>query len=175
MRGTKGVGNSFDWTPEAVETAKRLWLEGRSASFIAKEFGEPATRNAVIGKLYRLGFQNIRRPIDPDKNPPHARRPPAPNPASVKLRSSFRATPPKTLLARQKAAAKLADRFKCEPAPPRGKITIAKLYLHHCRWPFGDPRSPSFRYCGKPREGESSYCAAHNAIAYVPVRVREAA
>jgi GcrA cell cycle regulator len=34
-----------------------MWLEGKSASEIAKELGE-ITRNAVIGKVHRLGLSN---------------------------------------------------------------------------------------------------------------------
>ena len=45
------------WTPERVETLKRMWSEGQSASQIAGELGE-VTRNAVIGKIHRLGLSN---------------------------------------------------------------------------------------------------------------------
>jgi len=43
------------WTDERVETLKRLWLDGLSASQIAKQLGG-VTRNAVIGKVHRLGL-----------------------------------------------------------------------------------------------------------------------
>jgi GcrA cell cycle regulator len=45
------------WTDERVETLKRMWIEGQSASQIAKELGG-VTRNAVIGKVHRLGLSN---------------------------------------------------------------------------------------------------------------------
>ncbi|CUH39761.1 GcrA cell cycle regulator [Jannaschia seosinensis] len=45
------------WTDERVETLKRMWSEGASASTIAKELGS-VTRNAVIGKVHRLGLSN---------------------------------------------------------------------------------------------------------------------
>ena len=45
------------WTDERVETLKRMWNEGQSASQIAKELGG-VTRNAVIGKVHRLGLSN---------------------------------------------------------------------------------------------------------------------
>ena len=45
------------WTDERVETLKRMWTEGASASQIAKELGG-VTRNAVIGKVHRLGLSN---------------------------------------------------------------------------------------------------------------------
>ncbi len=46
----------MSWTEERVERLSRLWLEGRSASQIAGELGEGVTRNAVIGKVHRLGL-----------------------------------------------------------------------------------------------------------------------
>jgi GcrA cell cycle regulator len=45
------------WTDERVETLKSMWAEGKSASQIAKELGG-ITRNAVIGKVHRLGLSN---------------------------------------------------------------------------------------------------------------------
>jgi len=47
----------MSWTDDRVETLKRMWQEGQSASQIAKELGQ-VTRNAVIGKVHRLGLSN---------------------------------------------------------------------------------------------------------------------
>ncbi|MGR3571339.1 GcrA family cell cycle regulator [Brevirhabdus sp.] len=47
----------MSWTEERVETLKTMWSEGKSASQIAKELGG-VTRNAVIGKVHRLGLSN---------------------------------------------------------------------------------------------------------------------
>jgi len=47
----------MSWSDERVEILKRMWLNGQSASEIAKELGE-ITRNAVIGKVHRLGLSN---------------------------------------------------------------------------------------------------------------------
>jgi len=47
----------MSWTDERVELLKKLWSEGQSASQIAKELGG-VTRNAVIGKVHRLGLSN---------------------------------------------------------------------------------------------------------------------
>jgi GcrA cell cycle regulator len=47
----------MSWTDERVETLKTMWGEGKSASQIAKELGG-VTRNAVIGKVHRLGLSN---------------------------------------------------------------------------------------------------------------------
>jgi len=47
----------MSWNDERVETLKKMWGEGQSASQIAKELGG-VTRNAVIGKVHRLGLSN---------------------------------------------------------------------------------------------------------------------
>ena len=47
----------MSWTDERVEVLKKMWGEGQSASVIAKELGG-VTRNAVIGKVHRLGLSN---------------------------------------------------------------------------------------------------------------------
>lgn len=49
------------WTDERVATAKTRWVEGRSATEIAKEIGGGLSRNAVIGKVHRLGLTRDER------------------------------------------------------------------------------------------------------------------
>jgi GcrA cell cycle regulator len=55
------------WTGENVETMRRLWLDGRSASYIAVLIGAPS-RNAVIGKLHRIGLNGRREGGAPTAN-----------------------------------------------------------------------------------------------------------
>ncbi len=49
------------WTEERVELLKKLWTEGLSASQIARQMGG-VTRNAVIGKVHRLGLSGRATP-----------------------------------------------------------------------------------------------------------------
>ena len=44
------------WNDERVAILRKMWLEGNSASEIAKELGN-ITRNAVIGKVQDWGYQ----------------------------------------------------------------------------------------------------------------------
>ncbi|WEF25030.1 GcrA family cell cycle regulator [Paracoccus sp. S3-43] len=67
----------MSWTDERVETLKRMWSEGQSASAIAKELGG-VTRNAVIGKVHRLGLSNRSEEAEP------APAPAAPEPVTEK-------------------------------------------------------------------------------------------
>lgn len=75
----------MSWTDERVETLKRMWAEGQSASQIAKELGG-VTRNAVIGKVHRLGLSNRAEdgadiPAAAPPPPPEAK--PAPQPVAA--------------------------------------------------------------------------------------------
>ena len=47
--------STMAWTDERVDLLKKLWTEGLSASQIANRLGN-VTRNAVIGKVHRLGL-----------------------------------------------------------------------------------------------------------------------
>jgi GcrA cell cycle regulator len=67
----------MSWTDERVETLKRMWAEGQSASQIAKELGG-VTRNAVIGKVHRLGLSNRGGAEGEDEAAPVAAPEPAP-------------------------------------------------------------------------------------------------
>ena len=49
---------SADWTPERVAALIALWNEGHSTSEIGRRLG--ITKNAVIGKVHRLGLPKRR-------------------------------------------------------------------------------------------------------------------
>ncbi|WP_166416248.1 GcrA family cell cycle regulator [Cochlodiniinecator piscidefendens] len=78
----------MSWTEDRVEILKKMWGEGQSASQIAKELGG-VTRNAVIGKVHRLGLSNRAttgaKAAPKDKAAPKAAAPAAkPKPAAPK-------------------------------------------------------------------------------------------
>ena len=51
-----------------------------------------------------------------------------------------------------------------DPVTPH--INFKALESEHCRFPYGDPRSESFHYCGHPKAGKQPYCEGHARIAY---------
>ena len=126
------------WTAERVELLRKLWGEGLSASQIAAHI-EGATRNSVIGKRNRLGLP--KRTNERTRGDAIVR----------KIAKARKAKPPQ---------------FKKEPikvAPePEGhsRVTLSELRPHHCRWPIGDPKESTFRYCGE-RKHSNSYCSHH--------------
>lgn len=58
----------MEWSEQRVEMLKSLWLKGRTASQIAEDLGD-VTRNAVIGKVHRLGLKSRPSPIRRDRAP----------------------------------------------------------------------------------------------------------
>ena len=77
----------MSWTDERVETLKTMWSDGKSASQIAKELGG-VTRNAVIGKVHRLGLSNRTSgtggaPADPAVEPSPVKDAPKPRPVET--------------------------------------------------------------------------------------------
>lgn len=104
----------MSWTDERVETLKRMWADGQSASQIAKELGG-VTRNAVIGKVHRLGLSNR---TDEAEAPAPAPAEPAPKPAAAATPAPEPAPKPTPAEpAQQPRAAAPAPEPTAEPAP----------------------------------------------------------
>ena len=120
----------MSWTDERVETLKRMWNEGQSASQIAKELGG-VTRNAVIGKVHRLGLSNR---VGGGHDDEEATPAPAPA-AAAKPEPAPRPDPaPRVEAARPAAAATAA------PAAPASNVT--PLPVRKAIIPAGQPLPP---------------------------------
>src|SRR5690606_38197496 len=65
---------SNTWSDERVELLRKLWTEGLSASQIAAELGG-VTRNAVIGKVHRLGLSGRAKSATPAASRPRKAAP----------------------------------------------------------------------------------------------------
>ncbi len=162
----------WTWTDERVELLKKLWADGLSASQIAGELGG-ITRNAVIGKVHRLGLSG--RAKAPSSAAPRQRKPRAPS----AFRSARPVTRGNTALARH-ALAFLDVEPEAEPEPelldniiPIGqRCSILQLTDATCHWPIGDPSSPEFFFCGGKSIASLPYCAYHCRMAYQPIQDR---
>jgi GcrA cell cycle regulator len=150
------------WTEERVELLKKLWADGLSASQIAAELGG-ITRNAVIGKVHRLGLSG--RAKSPSSSAPRARKP----------RSSSMIRVPRAHIRGNTA---LAYDYAPEPEPELIEIpveqrkTLLQLNEATCHWPVGDPGSTDFFFCGGQSNEGSPYCNYHSRVAYQPASER---
>ncbi len=146
------------WTPERVEQLRSFVVNGLTCSQIAAEIG--VTRNAVIGKIHRLGLSSGRPAAAPARDcPPRARRPRF-SPQRVLLR----------LIRTDAPGGEAAAGVPVESAKPCSLLDIAQS---GCRWPIGDPAASDFVFCGNETVGGFSYCAGHARMAYrVPAKRR---
>ncbi|WP_296816187.1 GcrA family cell cycle regulator [Brevundimonas sp.] len=146
------------WTDERVANLKKLWLDGLSASQIAKQLGG-VTRNAVIGKVHRLGLSGRAAPSQPSRPAFRAARP----------RPTQAPSAPRRIEPAPRAAAAPA-----QPAPRPavldlpGTATVLTLGSHMCKWPIGDPSSNEFSFCGRRSDEGHPYCVEHSRVAYQP-------
>ena len=157
------------WTDERVELLKKLWAEGLSASQIAARLGG-VTRNAVIGKVHRLGLSG--RATSSRSSSPRPRRTHVP-----------RAGRASSLLFGTRGATALKPYYEAEPdlapapleelvIPLNERASIMTLKEAMCRWPIGDPGEPEFHFCGRKTCASLPYCEHHARMAYQPVQAR---
>lgn len=165
----------MSWTAERVELLKKLWNDGLSASQIAGELGG-VTRNAVIGKVHRLGLSGRAKAPAP-ANKTRRNRPSAPAASPGSSRPSSSAPQSVGATALKMAPAPVAEpQPEAEPiaelVPISERATILTLTERTCKWPIGDPSSEDFYFCGRQSDAGVPYCAHHCKIAYQPVNDR---
>lgn len=160
----------FDWTKERIERLRDLHAQGYSYSIIAFDLGDGVTRNACIGKALRIGlakrgkspgegFKKIAKPRNTQAKP---------KPRNVHVQRLVRAS--------LSGALRFIDSVECEEMPisemPIDDIPVKQrkqlvdLAHNDCRWPYGDPVSADFFFCGGIKEKGYPYCVMHARVAY---------
>ena len=176
----------MSWTDDRVETLKRMWGEGSSASTIAKALGG-VTRNAVIGKVHRLGLSNRAAEVleealtsaapaaEPERTQP-ARPVPATHsaePVATPLRG--RIIPAGQPLPPQPSANEISPEALAsvrEVEKGAARLDLMQLTERTCKWPIGDPATKDFWFCGLPAQSGKPYCEAHVGVAFQPMSSR---
>lgn len=147
------------WTDELVKAAERMWHDGQSAALIASALGNGLTRNAVLGKAFRLSWgERAKRAV--------GRKISAKRPRKRITQTELKRNQ-KTL--REKSLDELSRALEATDLPPDASadaVTFELLEHHHCRWPMGTPGTVEFRFCGAQKMIESPYCQRHHRIAY---------
>jgi GcrA cell cycle regulator len=162
------------WTDERVELLKKLWADGLSASQIATEIGGGVSRNAVIGKVHRLGLsgRGKAKATSPQRPRKATRAPSAPAPLSQPVRNNVVLAPVPASLAVEPQTEVQVDE-EAVVVPMSERVTIMDLRESMCRWPMGDPTKPEFRFCGARSVAGLPYCPHHARVAYQPVTDRK--
>jgi GcrA cell cycle regulator len=191
----------MSWTDERVELLKKMWSEGQSASQIAKELGG-VTRNAVIGKVHRLGLSNRAAGGAATTAKAPAKEKPAAKPAAAKKPAPKKAEPkPEPAPEAEEAAPDPKPAAPArkqiipagQPLPPQPsaneipaealkkvseieksakKLSLLELTERTCKWPIGDPATEDFWFCGLPVQAGKPYCEAHVGVAFQPMSSR---
>ena len=185
----------MSWTDERVELLKTMWGEGKSASQIAKELGG-VTRNAVIGKVHRLGLSNRSAPSKATKEKAPAKEAAA-KPAAKPTKEAAPEPKKEAAPAAEKPAPATPARKLIVPAgqplPPQPsnseiseealanvaavekkakKLKLMQLTEKTCKWPIGDPATEDFWFCGLAVQQGKPYCEAHTSVAFQPMSSR---
>ena len=185
----------MSWTDERVELLKKMWSEGQSASQIAKELGG-VTRNAVIGKVHRLGLSNRTAGTPAPAAKPEPKAKPAPK-AEAKAKPAPRTEAARPVASDAENKPSVPARRQIIPAgqplPPQPsaneispealakvnevekkakKISLMELTERTCKWPVGDPATEDFWFCGLPVQSGKPYCEAHVGVAFQPMSAR---
>ena len=178
----------MSWTDERVARLTKLWAEGLSASQIAADLGG-VTRNAVIGKVHRLGMSGRAKPA-PKSTASQPRRTSSTRTTSSgggarKSSSSSSSTNAYSKTSQTShrtvgnAALKVEEEIEAAPEaetkpvednviPISRKLTLMELTENTCKWPSGDPTLPGFSFCGQKTADEKPYCEFHNKLAIQP-------
>lgn len=133
------MSDSSQWTETRLKRLKTLWEKGMSISQIGDDLG--VSRNAIAGKVHRLGLPKRQSPISR----------PATDPA--KKRPSRAKTPAQD-----------------KPLPLKLALREIAWSRSSCSWPIGDPKTNQFRFCGNQAVTGKPYCNDHCFEAYTTSR-----
>ncbi len=167
----------MSWSDERVELLKKLWSEGLSASQIAGRLGG-VTRNAVIGKVHRLGLAGR---ATTSRIKTHRARPRMAQQPSAAAAAKRTQKPASRFAAIGNPALRALYQPEAEPfipaqeeldIPLKERKSIQTLGECHCRWPIGDPQHAEFHFCGKDKVPGLPYCEFHARRAFQPPQTR---
>ena len=138
--------------PDAEARLAQLWAARVSATscaaILAQEFGVPVTRNAIMGKTWRL---KLRHPVDVRA----ASKPPRPPRRRRKIPMDHKIRPPRPI----PIAVAIPNKYNRQ---------LIELENCSCRWPFGDPTKSNFFFCGMQEANTAAgkaYCDYHTKLA----------
>jgi GcrA cell cycle regulator len=154
---------NLNWSDERVEQLKTLWEQGLSASQISTQMGG-VSRNAVIGKVHRLGLAGRIKPASVQTKQVRTGQKPLIKSnlsGDVAINSDT-----SNALVSQTA-------FANNVIPMQQRCDIMGLKENICRFPVGDPTSKEFYFCGGRADTGIPYCTQHSRIAYQPASERK--
>lgn len=184
---------SKSWDNGILKKLKTLVGKGLSTAEIGKKLG--ISKNAVVGKLHRMGWNSESAMTKPKQETTKKATAKAKKVAPVKpARSAKPIKPTQTAKSTKpiKTATKTTDKtskkttkvvVEDKPKKAVGRsisvrgtnvhqrivqhaLEMANLKPNQCRWPIGDPDSEDFHFCGNTVFVGKPYCYEHCKQAY---------
>jgi GcrA cell cycle regulator len=169
------------WTPEQDTELKKFWADGLTASQIAVEMRCGFTRNAIIGRVHRLGLSGRARKSlalaprrDGDSGGGVLQRikskfasPPKPRPTRLREPTWGKASNGRAFTALDIGEALPPPPVRDDAIPIEQRCTIQTLTNETCRYPIGDPSQDGFFFSGKPEaelDRQKPYCNHHRRV-----------
>ncbi|MEO1264236.1 MAG: GcrA family cell cycle regulator [Pseudomonadota bacterium] len=158
----------MSWTDDRVDTLKKLWSEGLSASQIAARLGG-VSRNAVIGKVHRLGLSGRATTSRSKSSRPRTRIGTIKRPAKPRFQQGGNPA--------LRALYQIEGEGYIPPAEDldiaiEDRVKLIDLTECSCRWPIGDPQSHEFGFCNREKAPGLTYCETHARRAFQPPQSR---
>lgn len=153
------------WTEDRVEQLKKLWDAGLSATQVAAELGGGLSRNAVIGKVHRLGLALRGKKFAGEKVAKERK---------VRREKVFK---PRVVVKPEAGIVEEVLDPSFDPdnvsafdaaIPQEQRLGLQQLTDETCKWPVGDPQAPEFFFCGGHSLPGLPYCAPHSRAAFTP-------
>ena len=155
---------AFSWTDDNVAYLRKRYAAGASSGKIAGELGQGCTRNAVIGKIHRLGL--VRDVVEAPGRPrldgaARSKRSAPPR----KISTAAVARPKPVVEAPRPKPLPMIAPMPQLPREPAPGVDLLELRSHHCRWT--DCTEAPWLFCGavKP-DDQPAFCAEHAKRAY---------
>ena len=156
-----------NWNQGTLKRLKAMADRGLSTSEIGKKLG--MTKNAIVGKLNRMGWNSKSISTGFRKIAPARKATPVKKPAPA-TKKPISKTPIKKIAPRAAPYVKTRGASKKSLAAHQRiiqhSLDLANLRPDQCRWPIGDPDSEKFHFCGKQAFVGKPYCYEHCLMAY---------
>lgn len=162
---------SIGWTPAILNKMKALLEKGMSTSKIGKKIG--MSKNAVVGKLNRLGWNNksvanANKKASAKKEivikvKPAKKEPTKKNPDNAAKAKKLTLTTPKIS---EKKTISSKKNLVVHQHMIQHAVEMAMLKPDQCRWPIGNPDAEDFHFCGAKVFPGKPYCYEHCRAAY---------
>jgi len=151
------------WTDARTDRLRELHAEGYSCGHIARDIGG-LTRNAVIGKIHRLGLHRPESANTKEAKEPKRLR--AAKARAERRRKVIRNANGFMIMDIELPTLPVGEQHDGSAIPKAQRKSLLELRERDCRFPFGEPGEAGFFFCGALTVTTLPYCSHHCNIAY---------